>query len=208
MSVVEELGIRAVAAARELAVATAEIEEPGPGKDGRRAHLAHSGDPGRQRGRPPGGAGERHHRRPPGPSHPHRASGWRRWPGTARSGRPSRSGRRDRGRLEAAQRAGDPARCRVPLGVVGIIYEARPNVTVDAAALCVKTRQRGHPARQLLGDQLQPRPDRDHRAGGGGGRAARRLHPAHPPHRPGIGQGADAPARTTWTCSSRAAARG
>lgn len=28
---------------------------------------------------------------------------------------------------------------RVPLGVVGIIYEARPNVTVDAAALCIKT---------------------------------------------------------------------
>lgn len=28
---------------------------------------------------------------------------------------------------------------RVPLGVVGIIYESRPNVTVDAAALCVKS---------------------------------------------------------------------
>ena len=28
---------------------------------------------------------------------------------------------------------------RVPLGVIGIIYEARPNVTVDAAALCIKT---------------------------------------------------------------------
>ncbi len=28
---------------------------------------------------------------------------------------------------------------RVPLGVIGIIYEARPNVTVDAAALCLKT---------------------------------------------------------------------
>lgn len=28
---------------------------------------------------------------------------------------------------------------RVPLGVVAIIYEARPNVTVDAAALCLKT---------------------------------------------------------------------
>src|SRR5450759_4542452 len=28
---------------------------------------------------------------------------------------------------------------RVPLGVVAIIYEARPNVTADAAALCVKT---------------------------------------------------------------------
>lgn len=27
----------------------------------------------------------------------------------------------------------------VPLGVIGIIYEARPNVTVDAAALCLKT---------------------------------------------------------------------
>jgi glutamate-5-semialdehyde dehydrogenase len=28
---------------------------------------------------------------------------------------------------------------RVPLGVVAIIYEARPNVTVDAAALCIKS---------------------------------------------------------------------
>jgi glutamate-5-semialdehyde dehydrogenase len=28
---------------------------------------------------------------------------------------------------------------RVPLGVVGIIYEARPNVTVDAAAICLKS---------------------------------------------------------------------
>ncbi|OWA37170.1 glutamate-5-semialdehyde dehydrogenase [Saccharibacillus sp. O16] len=27
----------------------------------------------------------------------------------------------------------------VPLGVIGIVYEARPNVTVDAAALCLKT---------------------------------------------------------------------
>lgn len=30
-------------------------------------------------------------------------------------------------------------RMRVPLGVVGIIYESRPNVTVDAAALCIKS---------------------------------------------------------------------
>jgi len=30
------------------------------------------------------------------------------------------------------------AKTRVPLGVIGIIYEARPNVTVDAAALCLK----------------------------------------------------------------------
>lgn len=30
-------------------------------------------------------------------------------------------------------------RRRVPLGVVGVIYEARPNVTIDVAALCLKT---------------------------------------------------------------------
>jgi len=30
-------------------------------------------------------------------------------------------------------------RMRVPLGVIGIIYESRPNVTADAAALCVKS---------------------------------------------------------------------
>ena len=30
------------------------------------------------------------------------------------------------------------SRRRVPLGVIGMIYEARPNVTVDAAALCLK----------------------------------------------------------------------
>lgn len=30
-------------------------------------------------------------------------------------------------------------RMRIPLGVIGIIYEARPNVTVEAAALCVKS---------------------------------------------------------------------
>src|SRR5512145_3074090 len=28
---------------------------------------------------------------------------------------------------------------RIPLGVIGIIYESRPNVTADAAALCVKS---------------------------------------------------------------------
>ena len=28
---------------------------------------------------------------------------------------------------------------RVPMGVVGIIYESRPNVTVDAASLCIKS---------------------------------------------------------------------
>lgn len=30
-------------------------------------------------------------------------------------------------------------KCRVPLGVIAMIYEARPNVTVDAAALCLRS---------------------------------------------------------------------
>ena len=28
---------------------------------------------------------------------------------------------------------------RVPLGLIGIIYESRPNVTIDAASLCLKS---------------------------------------------------------------------
>ena len=44
------------------------------------------------------------------------------------------------------------SRVRVPLGVIGFIYESRPNVTADAAGLCMKSgnavilrgRQRGH----------------------------------------------------------------
>ena len=30
------------------------------------------------------------------------------------------------------------SRMRIPLGVIGIIYESRPNVTIDAAGLCQK----------------------------------------------------------------------
>jgi glutamate-5-semialdehyde dehydrogenase len=33
----------------------------------------------------------------------------------------------------------DMKKVRVPIGVIGIIYESRPNVTVDAAILCLKT---------------------------------------------------------------------
>ena len=33
----------------------------------------------------------------------------------------------------------DISRIRVPLGVIGVIYESRPNVTADAAALCLKS---------------------------------------------------------------------
>ncbi len=37
---------------------------------------------------------------------------------------------------------------RVPLGVVFFIYESRPNVTVDAAAICIKSGNRCHPSRR------------------------------------------------------------
>ena len=33
----------------------------------------------------------------------------------------------------------DVGKRRVPIGVIGIVYEARPNVTIDAAALCLKS---------------------------------------------------------------------
>src|SRR5579859_7806095 len=33
----------------------------------------------------------------------------------------------------------DVRKVRVPLGVIGLIYEARPNVTIDATALCLKS---------------------------------------------------------------------
>ncbi len=33
----------------------------------------------------------------------------------------------------------DVKRVRIPLGVIGIIYESRPNVTIDAAGLCLKS---------------------------------------------------------------------
>lgn len=54
-------------------------------------------------------------------------------------------------------------RMRIPLGVIAIIYESRPNVTVDAAILCLKAGNsvilRGgseaHQSNQVLGDLLR-----------------------------------------------------
>ncbi len=62
----------------------------------------------------------------------------------------------DGGQLDSGLRI---ERRRVPLGVVGVIYEARPNVTVDVASLCLKTgnaailrggKKPGAPMRQLF----------------------------------------------------------
>ncbi len=55
------------------------------------------------------------------------------------------------------------SRMRIPLGVIGMIYESRPNVTVDAAALCVKAGNavilRGGSeafhSNQILGEELR-----------------------------------------------------
>ena len=40
---------------------------------------------------------------------------------------------------------------RTPLGVIGIIYESRPNVTIDAASLCIKS---GNASILRIGRQL------------------------------------------------------
>src|ERR1044071_6390258 len=42
----------------------------------------------------------------------------------------------DGGRLENGL---EVRKVRVPLGVIAVVYEARPNVTIDAAALCLKS---------------------------------------------------------------------
>lgn len=57
-------------------------------------------------------------------------------------------------------------RRRVPLGVIGVIYEARPNVTVDVASLCLKT---GNAAILRGGKELahQRRDGKRHSAGAG-----------------------------------------
>ncbi len=68
--------------------------------------------------------------------------------------------------------------CRVPLGVVAIIYENRPNVTCDAAALCLKSGNaaflRGSSAR----DHLEPRHRRRAARRRDQGRSARRRRHA------------------------------
>ena len=97
---------------------------------------------------------------------------------------------------------------RVPLGVVGIVYEARPNVTADAAGLCVKSGNavllRGsasaYRSNEVLVRVLAEAADRR--------RAARGQRAAGARHRPRAAcRSSCAPA--AWsTCSSRAAAPG
>ena len=71
---------------------------------------------------------------------------------------------------------------RVPMGVVGIIYEARPNVTVDAAGLGAEVGQRRAAARVIIGVRIELGAGRHHAGRPRGVRSAARLHPAGPRH--------------------------
>ena len=68
---------------------------------------------------------------------------------------------------------------RVPMGVIGMIYEARPNVTVDAAGLCLKSGNAVILRGGLSSRQQQPRPRRgDARIACGTRTSGRGHHPA------------------------------
>ena len=86
----------------------------------------------------------------------------------------------------------DLRQVRVPLGVVGIIYEARPNVTVDAAALCLKSGNavllRGSSSAYASNTALVRRAARRRRRR----RAARRRGPARARREPRLRTRADA----------------
>jgi gamma-glutamyl phosphate reductase len=117
-------------------------------------------------------------------------------------------------------------RVRVPLGVIGIIYESRPNVTADAAALCLRSgnavilrggseamdSNRAIHAAMVEGIKAAGLPaDAVHAESG---RSDRHHHPARrqKPRRAGAGRGASASARSSgrhlpylcaWCCGPR-----
>ena len=72
------------------------------------------------------------------------------------------------------------AKVRVPIGVVGIIYESRPNVTSDAAVLCTKTGNATILRGGSRGDPYQHRDRRSTSARWRPGRSAGRQCPADP----------------------------
>ena len=99
-------------------------------------------------------------------------------------------------------------RVATPLGVVGVIYESRPNVTADAGALCLKSgnavilrggsrklRDLARPSTPACSTACESR------------QPARRRDPVHPDPRPRDGDGHAAGHRNTSTSSSPAAAR-
>ena len=134
-----DLGVRARAASRSLARAPTEAKNA--------ALLAIAGfdrrsDAGHPVGKPPGprpGTIERprRHRCSTAWSSPMRASG--RWPRDCARSRALPDPVGEIGELRMRPSGLQVGRMRVPLGVIGIIYESRPNVTADAAGLCLKS---------------------------------------------------------------------
>ncbi len=84
---------------------------------------------------------------------------------------------------------------RVPFGVVAMIYEGRPNVTADAAGICLKSGN----AVLLRGSSsaagVQPRDRRRPARRGRHGRSARRRGATRAGRLPRLGEGADACSR-------------
>ena len=146
-------------------------QEPRAACRGRRRARPRARDPCRQRAGPRSGPGRRHpgrHARQAG-AEPQRvdgiAAGLRQV-----AGLPDPIGEVLRGRtlpngLQLRQQ-------RVPLGVVGIVYEGRPNVTVDAFGSDTQVRQRGAAAWQLVGGPVE-RGARHHTARSDGRRGTR-----------------------------------
>ena len=179
-----ELGERARAAAHILATTPRVLKD--------QALLRRSGqparpterNPGRQRQGHGGGAGARPAgiaARPPGAGC---GAGSRRWrPGSRRSPTLEDPVGAELARWQRPNGL-DIARVRVPLGVIGVIYELRPNVTADAGALCLKAGNaailRGgsesfFSSRAILGCLQE---------GLRAGRAARSRHAVRADHRP------------------------
>ena len=78
-------------------------------------------------------------------------------------------------------------RVRIPLGVIGFIFESRPNVTVDAAALCLKAGNAVILERGLGGDSFQHDSGETAVGSPSGSGNSRKSRPGDPHHRKGGG---------------------
>ena len=97
---------------------------------------------------------------------------------------------------------------REPLGVVAVVYEARPNVTVDVAALCLKSGNAAVLRGSSVAAHDERRDRRHHRRGADRpGRGARARGAADPRQLARRGDRAADRRRSTWTCWSPVAGR-
>ena len=161
--------------ARARARSTRRTKDARAARDRRRARGARAGDPRGQRARSRGRARDRALRRADGPPGARRRRASRAMADGVRAiaALPDPVGEVIDGRRLA--NGLDVRKVRVPLGVVAVVYEARPNVTIDAAALCLKSGNAVRAARLVVGGALQRRARRGSRARRSRRRAARRA---------------------------------